>query len=49
MNFYQLYEKLGKQPIKKLKETNIIVMVNNEEMLLTLKYDEKGKPYFTTL
>ncbi len=51
MTWYTLFNKLGKQTIKTLQSSKVYAVLKNpatgktEKVMLTLKYDEKGKPY----
>lgn len=51
MTWYILFNKLGKQTIKTLQSSKVYALLENpatgkvEEIMLTLKYDAKGKPY----
>lgn len=51
MTWYTLFNKLGKQTIKSLQSSKVYALLENpatgkvEEIMLTLKYDAKGKPY----
>lgn len=51
MTWYTLFNKLGKQTIKTLQSSKVYAVLENpatgkvEEIMFTLKYDAKGKPY----
>lgn len=51
MTWYTLFNKLGKQTIKILQSSKVYAVLENpatgktERLMLTLKYDAKGKPY----
>ncbi len=51
MTWYTLFNKLGKQTIKTLQSSKVYAVLENpvtgktEKVMLTLKYDVKGKPY----
>lgn len=45
MKWYTLYKKIGKQPIKNTQKSDVIAIVNGEEISLLLKFKDDGSPY----
>lgn len=54
MNWFNMYNKLGRQPMKNTRHDNVHAIiphpVTGEPIYyeLELKFDKKGKPYLTT-
>lgn len=46
MNFLELFEKLGKQPIRLTKETPVCFINEGKSYPLKLKFDQNNKPFF---
>lgn len=44
--WFQLYEKLGKQPLFKTRDKRIILKKNNKVIPLHLKYNENGNEWW---
>lgn len=46
MKWIQLYNKIGKQPLKNLRNEDVVVFVNGEEVPITgVKFKTDGTPY----
>lgn len=45
MRWYALYKKIGKQPIKVLQKTDVVAIVDGEEIHMLLKFKDSGDPY----
>ena len=46
MTWENLFNKIGKQPIKITNKNEVNVMINGEKILLDLKFDKENIPYF---
>lgn len=45
MNWTQLYDKIGKQSLSKMRKSKVVVIIEGEEIPVLLKFDQQGLPY----
>jgi len=48
MNWTQLYDKIGKQSLSKMRKSKVVVIIEGEEIPVLLKFNQQGLPYLIT-